>query len=467
MTIDDETLTYGGQASITFLVSANPIEVSEIYVDYKGETIQSGSIRDIYSGSDLMENVEVRAYDEDDDLVPADALELTIKNLDTDEEVEAVTEAGKYEVTIKAAEGSEYVVFAADLKDTFTFQVDKVNIQSLDGSTPNAQIRLVGTRGYGAWGDTTYVYTGEAVTPTFEYDLTEDIWGYKAGKDWHGLSADTYQVTYQKQTAGLDTPGTSDDAWEKVDECVEPGSYRAVLEDAKRDDNFNVDVTVPFQISDAKVFTDVPSGEWYSEAVYEANRLGYIGGIGGTTLFAPLNNISRADVACVLYRMAGGSIDSVEEGMTNEELTFISSFEDVDPNAYYAKAIAWTTKMGVTNGYGTTFGVGRDITTEEFATMLARYAKVTGVDTSVSDVDAVLAGTPDGDKVTGYAREAVAWAVESGILAKDGNLIDPQGTIYRARVVKIAVDLQPEQLDLVLAPDADLKPGTVTNGYGM
>ena len=105
--------------------------------------------------------------------------------------------------------------------------------------------------------------------------------------------------------------------------------------------------------------------------------------------------------------------------------------------------------LGVTNGYGTTFGISRDITTEEFATMLARYAKVTGTDTSV-DADAVLAKVADGDKVTGYARESVAWAVEQGILAKDGNLIDPQGTIYRARVVKIAVDFQPEQLDTIL-----------------
>ena len=158
----------------------------------------------------------------------------------------------------------------------------------------------------------------------------------------------------------------------------------------------------------------MPNDAWYAEAVYAANDAGYIGGIGGSTLFAPLSNITRADVACVLYRMAGGSIDASEEGMTNSELGYISQFEDVDPNAYYAKAVAWTTKVGITNGYGTTFGSDRAITTEEFATMLARYAKVTGTDTSV-DADAVLAKVADGDKVTGYARESVAWAVEQGI----------------------------------------------------
>ena len=81
--------------------------------------------------------------------------------------------------------------------------------------------------------------------------------------------------------------------------------------------------------------------------------------------------------------------------------------------------------------------------------MLARYAAKMGTDTTV-DADAVLADVADGDEVSSYARDAVAWAVSEGYIAKDGNLIDPQGTIYRARAIKIAVDYQPEQLDTIL-----------------
>ena len=448
VTIEDDTYTYGGQFEIPFLVSANPIAVSEIYVDYKGETIKRGSIRDIYSGSDLMENVEIRAYDEDDELVPADALELTIKNLDTNKEVETVTETGKYEVTIKAAEGSEYLVINSDLKDTFSFQVDQVDIQSATGFRGNAQVRIANALGYADNGDITLAYTGEAIAPTFEYDLTEDIWGYKADEDWHALSADTYQTTYYKLNE-------KSGKYEKVDECVEPGDYKVELEDAKRGDNFNVDTPIAFTISAKKVFVDVPNNAWYSEAVYRANELGYIGGIGGTNMFAPMGNITRADVACVLYRMAGGKITASQEDLTDENQETISKFSDVDPNAYYAKAVAWTTEMGITRGYGDTFGSARTITTEEFATMLARYAEICGTDTSV-DTDAVLAEVADGDKVSGYARDAVAWAVSEGYVASNGNLIDPQGTVYRARAVVIAVRYQPEALDDVLVDNPNL-----------
>ena len=65
------------------------------------------------------------------------------------------------------------------------------------------------------------------------------------------------------------------------------------------------------------------------------------------------------------------------------------------------------------------------------------------------DTDAVLAGVADGDEVSGYARDAVAWAVENGYVASNGNLIDPQGTVYRGRVVTIAVRYQPEQANLI------------------
>ena len=55
----------------------------------------------------------------------------------------------------------------------------------------------------------------------------------------------------------------------------------------------------------------------YAEAVATAKQQGYIGGVGGSNLFAPMRNMSRADVVCVLYRMAGGTIDN--EGMTDAE----------------------------------------------------------------------------------------------------------------------------------------------------
>ncbi|WP_072374622.1 S-layer homology domain-containing protein [Thermophilibacter mediterraneus] len=459
----DDTYTYGGRVTVDFTVSATLIRVEEVYASYKGETIKNDAIADIYSGSDLMENFSVKAIDEDDNEVPSDAIVAVVTDEDG-KEVETVTEAGSYTISLKAADDSKYVLEGDE--DEIAFTVSPVEIEygwfTDNNGTPwfpwddtsgygqtggNATVRLTGTMGYGDQADTAYLYTGEAITPSFDYDLTKAIWGYDKSEDWHSLPADTYEIEYQKK----DDKG----AWVDVEECVEAGDYKAVLKDAVIGDSYDVDVTVEFQISDTKVFVDVPNDEWYSKAVYKANELGYIGGIGGTNMFAPMANISRADVACVLYRMAGGKINASEEGMTNEELTFISDFSDVDPNAYYAKAVSWCVKMGIVNGYGDTFGSARSITTEEFATMLARYAAVCGTDTSV-DTDAVLGAVADGDKVSGYARDAVAWAVSKGYVASNGNLIDPQGTVYRARAVVIAVRYQPEALDEVLVDNPNL-----------
>uniref|UniRef100_UPI0023529523 S-layer homology domain-containing protein n=1 Tax=Thermophilibacter mediterraneus TaxID=1871031 RepID=UPI0023529523 len=413
------------------VVRYNVVEATDVFFSYNQENYSSSEIAyGDYDGTDHSDKVSVKVMvkngavltEGEDYTVSFQKIQYDGKVVDVDQ----IVDAGPYKIVVKG------ITFADSYE--FSLYVRPISITTANVKVDAPYTVNVNKTDYAAYG-----YTGNAIEAKF---------GYWDGEKVVALDPSVYDVQYVRDVDG-------DDKGERG-ELKDEGRYMAHLTTAEGVENFRVDADAIIYVTKTGVFTDVPNNEWYSEAVYQANEQGYIGGIGGTTLFAPMGDITRADVACVLYRMAGGKINASEEGMTNEDFTWISSFSDVDPNAYYAKAVAWCTKVGIVNGYGDTFGSARAISTEEFATMLARYAKVTGTDTSVEDVDAVLAGVADGDQVSGYAREAVAWAVENEFLAKDGNLIDPQGTIYRARAVKIAVDFQPEQLDgSILAP----KPG--------
>ena len=94
------------------------------------------------------------------------------------------------------------------------------------------------------------------------------------------------------------------------------------------------------------------------------------------------------------------------------------------------------------------------MTTEQFAVMLANYAKAAGKYEKV-DVDATLAEVSDGSSVSAFAREQVAWAVDNGYIAMGGAAISPQAEISRGRVVTIAVRYQPEVSSIVAEKPGD------------
>lgn len=196
--------------------------------------------------------------------------------------------------------------------------------------------------------------------------------------------------------------------------------------------------TVEFKIVERlKVFADVNESDWCHDVVYTAYDNGYINGYSGTDLFGPWNDITRGQVACVLYNMADGKL--------GEEQYPLYSFSDVAMNMYYTDAVAWAKASGVVNGYGDgTFKPENPISAEEFAAMLANYARLTE-DWSVDDPEAVLEAYPDGDEVSEWARTVVAWAVSEGVMG-NGGILDPTGAIYRARVAAMAVNFQPEPL---------------------
>ena len=110
-------------------------------------------------------------------------------------------------------------------------------------------------------------------------------------------------------------------------------------------------------------------------------------------------------------------------------------FSDVVSDAWYSEAVAWAAARGIVSGYGNgLFGPGDNITREQLAVMLWRYAG------SPAATDKELHFT-DADKASGYALEALRWAVENGILNGYGDgRLGPQGLATRAQVAQMLMN---------------------------
>lgn len=169
---------------------------------------------------------------------------------------------------------------------------------------------------------------------------------------------------------------------------------------------------------DVRDYTDVHPGDWFYRTVADVSEKGLMTGTDETT-FGPARNLERGQLATILYRMAGSS---------DTEYTYI--FPDVADGMFYSAPVTWAYQADVITGYNDgTFGPGDKITREQLATMLYRYAEKFGIDTSAKGN---IYEYPDGNSVTDFARDAVSWAVGSGIIKGDKGNINPQGDVSRA-----------------------------------
>lgn len=171
-------------------------------------------------------------------------------------------------------------------------------------------------------------------------------------------------------------------------------------------------------------FTDVAPNYWGYEAIKHCYQNGYFAGTTGTT-FEPNGTVSRASLAVVIYRMAG-----------SPELDPTTSirFTDIPENAWYRDAVAWCYSQGIVTGISSTvFSPDSLISREQAACILYRFAGAMGYDTEVKD-ERVLDSFDDAASVSSYAKTAMVWAVENGILSGNGNNLLPQGSATRVQL---------------------------------
>ena len=173
-------------------------------------------------------------------------------------------------------------------------------------------------------------------------------------------------------------------------------------------------------------FEDVPRNVWYASAVDYAVLHGLMNGVGDNR-FAPDTPMTRAMLVTVLWRYAGQPVEGT------------NSFTDVPSNVWYTQAVAWAAENGIVTGIGGgRFNPDGQITREQLAVILYRYCKSIGIDTSdVADITTF----PDANQVSGYAIEALSWAVKTGLVtgsAAGGKVyLEPRGNATRAQVATI------------------------------
>lgn len=170
----------------------------------------------------------------------------------------------------------------------------------------------------------------------------------------------------------------------------------------------------------SSIFQDLQPGAWYSEAIAYVYALGLMQGVAEGE-FAPNANLSRAMLAQIIYNMAG-----------QPETSANSSFADVADNVWYSKAISWANAQGVVTGYSAAeFAPNAEITREQMIVMLWRYAGQPATSWQQADF-------PDWPQSSAYARQAICWAAECGLIKghSDGTL-RPQATATRAEATQV------------------------------
>ena len=257
-------------------------------------------------------------------------------------------------------------------------------------ANPNYKITVEATQGGTVTADPTAAKAGTTVTLTPVPDR-----GYQVGS-----------------VAVTDRFGDAVAVTEQAD-----GTYTFVMP------NGQVTVTVTFEQAPLP-FPDVTEGDWFYDAVRYAYENGLMDGV-GDNLFAPNSQTTRAQLVTILYRLAGEPEPGGDSG-----------FADVAAGTWYTDAVAWAAQNGIVNGVSDTeFAPGDDITREQLAAILYRYAACQGYDVSQR---ADLSGFGDASSISGYAQEALSWAHAQGLVLgfEDGSL-RPQGTASRAQIAAV------------------------------
>ena len=193
---------------------------------------------------------------------------------------------------------------------------------------------------------------------------------------------------------------------------------KSLAGDGKVDIPLNGSATVEI-VDNSKEFADVPDTNWAADAVDFASAHEMFNGTSETT-FSPDETMSRGMLATVLYNL---------EGCPEQEAT--GGFGDVSSDDWYADSIAWAVENGIADGYGDgQFGPNDNITREQLAVILWKYAgspKASGQDLAFTDAD----------QASGYAQEALCWAVEKGILNGYNGQLSPKETATRAQAAQM------------------------------
>ncbi len=229
-----------------------------------------------------------------------------------------------------------------------------------------------------------------------------------------GQEGETESVTHTNQSDGLHFHVNSLSpfaiSWTKYEAPVNPGGGGGTPSEPE-------EPTWPF--------TDVTEGDdWFYDAVAYVYENGIMAGTSATT-FEPGMLLDRAMAAQLFYNLEG-----------KPAVTGDSTFSDVTSGHWAVDAITWAAQNDIVAGIGGgLYDPDTDVTREQFAVMLYKYARFKGYDlTATGD----LTQFPDAGSISSWAETALSWANGKGLINgnEDGTLA-PGGTATRAQAASI------------------------------
>ncbi|MCM3703737.1 S-layer homology domain-containing protein [Paenibacillus macerans] len=194
----------------------------------------------------------------------------------------------------------------------------------------------------------------------------------------------------------------------------------------------------------ATTFTDI-DGSYAKDAIVKLAESGILNGKGNGK-FDPTGTIERQDFAIILAKALGLDVSAPPASAT---------FQDVPAANYAYSAVEAAVKAGLINGYGNgVFGNGNNLSRQDLAVILVRAL---GVDAAGKAADLKFS---DAASISGYAKDAVAVAVELGLISGYPNgTFKPDGSAQRQEVASLTSKFI-ETLDTLKGEDSspDTKP---------
>ena len=219
---------------------------------------------------------------------------------------------------------------------------------------------------------------------------------------------------------------TPEEGWKIKNVVVDGKNKGAINTYTYKDLSINSRIKVVF-VRNAELqmsFEDVSESHWFYDDVYFTVSNGLFHGTGENT-FSPNASMTRSMLVTVLYRLEGQPV-----------VTGGSTFMDVKPDQWYTDAVIWAARNGIVEGYGNNlFGTNDNVTREQIAAILYRYAAYKGYDVSGANK---LTHYSDYSELSLYALNAMKWANAEGLISgRTLTTLAPKATATRAEVAAI------------------------------
>ena len=255
------------------------------------------------------------------------------------------------------------------------------------------------------------------VTAPIEVEDVKDVTAApKIGVEVRGGNAVKVEIPVTETTPGTVAVLVHEDGTEEIVRDCALGEEGVVLK---------VEGNVTLKIVDnSRSFDDVQTvSHWASNAIeFGAARELFAGT--GDNKFSPDATMTRGMLVTVLHHLE------------YDPETVGGDFTDVAPDTYYTDSVAWAQTTGIVSGYGDgSFKPNDYVTREQLVTILYNYAEKKGY---VTENHGSLSGYADAENVSGWAVEAMNWAVDAGLVhGIDGTHLVPNEDSTRAEVATI------------------------------